>query len=399
MTTGLSYSTKETVSLLTSELQAQIKKMRLRYALWEAGCLLTNDDHGPLGQPYLMPKAPVQRARVYTGNRESGSYNHHSQLVKFKERYYLAFSNGFINEEAPGQRVAVSSSEDGLHWSPALTAVAGDVRKGVIKNTVGLYADKEEMILYCWSEVAVRNAKLPGMRRIEARSVHVDTFASRDGKVWKLRRKNIFGQREGQVLMFEAPRATREGLLLAGGTRKGPVAFLWEASEPAGKATIVKMPTPSSEGVFPYGEETWYQTDDGTIIMFWRDEGCSERLYVNTSPDGGRTWTRPVISDFPDSMARVYAGRLSDGRYYLVGNSYPKLLDRMHLMISISEDGYKFGKMFTLLDDPSAQRTKGLLKGHGYQYPCCLADKDKLLVAYSVNKEDIECGTVRISDL
>ena len=31
---------------------------------------------------------------------------------------------------------------------------------------------------------------------------------------------------------------------------------------------------------------------------------------------------------------------------------------------------------------------------NGYQYPCCLVDGDNLVVGYSVNKEDIECGIV-----
>jgi len=159
------------------------------------------------------------------------------------------------------------------------------------------------------------------------------------------------------------------------------------------------MPPPDKDAKLLYGEGTWYQTDDGTIFLYTRDEGQSLHLYVAVSEDDGLTWTAPTLSDFPDSMSRVYAGRLPDGRFYLAGNSYLKLLDRMHLMISISKDGYKFDKMYTLLDDPTAQRRKGLLKCHGYQYPCCLIDGDKMLIGYSINKEDIECGIINLADL
>lgn len=104
-------------------------------------------------------------------------------------------------------------------------------------------------------------------------------------------------------------------------------------------------------------------------------------------------------TDFPDSMSRVRAGRLRDGRYYLIGNAYAKLLDRGHLMLTLSDDGFRFDSMFSLLEEPTAQRAFGLLKVNGYQYPVAIEDEGRLIVAYSVNKEDIECGIVRLKAL
>ena len=63
-------------------------------------------------------------------------------------------------------------------------------------------------------------------------------------------------------------------------------------------------------------------------------------------------------------------------------------------MLLLSEDGYVFDKVYLLIDDPTSRRVTGLLKADGYQYPCCLPDGDRLLVGYSVNKEDIECGII-----
>ena len=51
-------------------------------------------------------------------------------------------------------------------------------------------------------------------------------------------------------------------------------------------------------------------------------------------------------------------------------------------------------QLYIVVDDPTSQRLAGLLKEDGYQYPCCLVDGDKLLIGYSVNKEDIECGII-----
>ena len=149
--------------------------------------------------------------------------------------------------------------------------------------------------------------------------------------------------------------------------------------------------------MFPGAEASWYQTDDGTIVMFWRDEGGSCRLWVCISTDGGESFGEPVITDIPDAMSRKYAGRLDDGRYYIVSNAFPSLLNRRHLTMLLSDDGYKFNKGYILVDDPTSMRLVGLLKEDGYMYPCCLPGEEKLLVAYSTNKEDIECGIVDVA--
>ena len=65
----------------------------------------------------------------------------------------------------------------------------------------------------------------------------------------------------------------------------------------------------------------------------------------------------------------------------------------------LSDDGYVFNEVYLLVDDPTSQRLVGLLKEDGYQYPCCLPEADRLLVGYSVNKEDMECGIVDLDNL
>jgi len=69
------------------------------------------------------------------------------------------------------------------------------------------------------------------------------------------------------------------------------------------------------------------------------------------------------------------------------------------MFLLLSDDGYVFNKVYLIADDPTAQRFAGLLKVNGYQYPCCLPDADRLLIAHSVNKEDIECGTVNATEV
>ena len=68
-------------------------------------------------------------------------------------------------------------------------------------------------------------------------------------------------------------------------------------------------------------------------------------------------------------------------------------------MLSLSDDGAVFNKMYILVDDATCQSFQGALKANGYQYPNCLVDGDRLFIAYSVNKEDMECGILDVSTL
>jgi len=392
----LKIETRPTAILLSPQVKSQLARLQMRQAMWEAGCLMTYEDHGPQGEKELFPRLPFPRSMVSRGSRLHGNYQHHSQLAKFKGRYYLAWSNGFGDEEAPGQQILIASSVDGLQWTPPAPVLPRQAKENLVHNCVGLLGTADELLLYSWSEVAERAAAVPGMHRIEPATSRVDLYASRDGKQWALRTPRLVLPGKSHAAMFEAPRPASDGTFLCGGAQSGPVVFRWKADRLAEPPEVVRVP-PAPDASFPYGEATWYQARDGLLVMFWRDESQSCRLFVNFSIDHGRTWSAPIISDIPNSMQRVYAGAISDGRVYLLNDANPRLLDRRQLTIALSNDGRSFDRIWMLIDDPTRQRHPGLLKAHGWQYPCALADGDRLLVAYSVNKEDIECGVLDLA--
>ncbi len=386
---------KSILQVLTPDLREQVNRMHGRYALWESGCILTNDDHGPWGTPELMPRVDFSRRRVYTGQGDAGTYNHHSAITKFNGRYVLAWSNGIVDESTSGQRILLSWSDDAQDWSTAQCIVPGDVAANIMRQVAGLMPWDEKLVLYYVTRECILDPTQAGGRHYKDGAFSLDACVTSDGENWE----TYSGLVTGNVWMFEEPRLTQAGTWLAAGTVAGPVVYRWPKNDPLGEPEIIALQQSDEEGVFPAGEASWYQTDEERIWMYWRDEAGSLRLYVSVSDDDGQTWTGPLLSDFPDSVSRVRAGRLPDGRYYLIGNSYPHLYNRIHLMISISDDGAKFHTMYTLVGDPTAQRVKGLLKNHGYQYPNDVIDGDKMLVSYSVNKEDIECGIVDTTTL
>jgi len=352
--------------------------------------------------------ADMERVSVFKTSVEKGTYNHHSCLTKWRGKYWFAWDNCLVNEEWPGQKTMLAWSDDARKWSEPIIVADGDEEAGMLRNCGALYAGKDKLYAFIQEKWDLVHATKPGMSIHDNTKVsyRFDLHESEDGIHWKLAKKGHFDLQ----WKLEAPRLTKEGRLLGTATTHDfkPGALLWPGDDPEEKPEVIPFPYTDDpadyynghdEGLYFYGEASWYQDDDGRIWMWHRDESASCRLGVALSEDGGKTWTNVIRTNFPDSMSRVHAGRLTDGRFYLVGNQTYMFMDRNFFAISLSDDGAKFNKTYQLIAPRTQQRFPGHLKGHGYQYPSAMADGDRLLIGYSVNKEDIEVGILDVTKL
>ena len=389
---------RKMVDVLAPELKRQVKDYYTMHQFAMTGC--TRED-GFDGQG-VVPVHEMDRHSVFTTSTELGTYNHHPNIVKWMGEYWFAWDNCMVNEEWPGQRTFISRSEDGVEWSERILVADGDEEAGMLRNLGGLLARGDTLFAFIQEKWDLAHATSPGMSAHDNAklSVRNDLWATQDGTNWRIVKKGYVDTR----WMFENPRLTDEGRLMGPTTdhRGRPGVLLWPGDDPMDEPQIVLQPWRGNQedyyagydwGVFCYGEATWY-TDDGRIWMHWRDESASTYLGLTLSEDGGETWTEIMRTNFPDSGSRTSAGRLSDGRVYQVGNSTRVHMDRNFFALSISDDGAKFNKMYQLVIEPTRQRFQGHLKCHGYQYPCCLVDGERLLIAHSINKEDIAVGIV-----
>jgi hypothetical protein len=398
---------RKMIDVLTPALKCMVNDYFLMHQFKLIGC--TRED-GFAGQG-VIPICEMQRHSVFKTSTELGTYNHHQNVVKWKDEYWCGWDNSMVNEEWPGQRTFISHSKDGIEWSPRILVADGDQEKGMLRNLGGLYVKGDTLYAFIQEKWDIAHATSPGMSTHDNTKVSYrnDIWATKDGTNWKMVKKEYVDTR----WMFENPRLTNEGRLMGPTTdRLGrPGVLLWPGDDPLQVPKMIMQPWHGSEalteayyeghdvGRFIYGEATWYADDDNRIWMYWRDESASEYLGLTLSEDGGETWTEVMRSNFPDSMSRTFAGRLHDGRFYQVGNSTRVLMDRNFFAISLSDDGAKFNKMYQLVTKQTKQRFQGHLKCHGYQYPSCLVDGEKLLIVYSVNKEDIECGIVDLKKI
>ena len=109
-------------------------------------------------------------------------------------------------------------------------------------------------------------------------------------------------------------------------------------------------------------------------------------------------WSPVYRTDFTNNDSKFHAGRLSDGRFYIVSNP-DRLGLRLPLVISISDDGETFDKHYIVREDFNNIRRMGRWKQYGCQYPFSMEHDGWLYIVYTVCKEDVHISRVSLKDL
>jgi hypothetical protein len=388
--------TYQVVDVVSPDLARRMSDYMQRLSVRRAGYEVLTDWHPVIPEGWgEFPPVPVQRGTVYAGSAETWAYSHHQAITKFRDTYVASWSNGFLHEDYVGQQVHCAHSSDGLTWSAPVVVAPTPVDSGLVRNNAGLYATEQR--LYCYVGVADnmgRDVAPPGMMTLKDPRMYLEVYETDDLTHW-----TRVGEICEDVYLFEGPRVTRGGRLLCCGRNihdRRAMVLVWDdPSRPASRPRVVFL-EPRSDGVTPV-QGTWYQTDDGRVWLYHRDDTLSLRLGLCWSDDEGDTWSDIYLTNFPNTYSRAYAGRLNDGRYYIAGNNYSIFLDRLHLLVALSDDGREFTRQYTIVEGETTRRINGRHKEDGYHYPNCIADGDRLLVIYSVNKEDIEVAVADMS--
>jgi predicted neuraminidase len=139
------------------------------------------------------------------------------------------------------------------------------------------------------------------------------------------------------------------------------------------------------QGDFIAEEPYWWVLPDGNLMALFRDNARGGYLYRAFSTDNGRTWSRPVQTNFPDARSKFNGLQLSDGRFILVSNPNPQKRDP--LALSVSQDGMVFRRMGYLIG------------GRRVDYPHVIEHQGHLLIAFSGAKQSVEVLKIKISVL
>lgn len=320
--------------------------------------------------------------------------NLHNYLIHHDGRFWCIWSDGPKVEDWPTQEVKFATSNDGLHWSAA-ESVTGTpeepyafiarglwVRDGQLLALAAHYrgkgafgANKElELQAYGWN---------PERRRWE--------FVSR---VYDNAINNFPPQRlpDGNWILTRRDARFNVTILIGGRQRIDD----WR------EFRVVDL---NEVPGFRPDEPIFWRMPDNSLNALFRDNGGSRRLFHATSRDLGRTWTTPVLTNFPNSTSKIFSTDTTRGYRVLVSNANPKW-GRRELHLSVSRDGKHFIRM-ARLDVPAPPAPAGfesIWKKFAYgiaslQYPHVIEHDGYLWVALSRCKLQTEVFRVSLDDV
>jgi len=346
-----------------------------------------------------VSKLKIERSMIYSPDKD-WLYNHHASIIEFKGKLVAIWSNGLINEDSPGQRVAFSVSDDFVHWAPLRVLAAPDKAANdtlKVLTAAGLYKYRNTMVAYY------------GEYEKNRTQTHLYAKTSADGIHWSKAMDMHL-----PLIPNHGPEMSKSGRLIISGNFSFPYtddptglsgwkmsSFYPDSLYKQDNSATFYRPAEKT-GLPPLCEGSFFQTDDGVLHMLLRitGKGWKGHLWLTESKNDGAGWSKPVETNFSDNDSKFHFGRLPDKRYYYVG--IPDTLhhyDRNPLVLALSANGKYFNQQYIIADDLYQLKKEGLYKGGQYGYPHTMVYKGHMYVIISRQKEAIEVIRFGLSQL
>lgn len=336
-----------------------------------------------------LVQLPAEHA-VISDVRDLGgrAVQQHAYMAYFDGKYWAMWSDGpgdprpgvsperhrgiVPGHDLPHQRVSYATSADGVHWSPPKD-LSGPPRIAGFGWIARGYWERDGDLL-----ALATHYNAPGYR---GEGLSLEAFRwDRDLRQWLTQ-----GTVLDDAMNNFPPKKLPSGQWLA--TRRdhvGEVSVMIGGVEAFDRWQV--FPMAGSAGAEKPEEPEWYTLPDGkNIVGLIRDNGNSKRLLRVFSNDNGRTWSKMVVTNFPDARSKFFALRTSRGYYVLVSNANPA--SRNPLTLAVSFDGLIYKHLFCLIG------------GRHIDYPHAIEQDGHLLIAFSGAKQTMEVLKVSLADL
>jgi hypothetical protein len=308
----------------------------------------------------------------------------HNYLVRHEGLFWCMWSHGPA-EDDPTQHIRYATSKDGLTWG-ASKVLAGPPKEGYAYIARGFWPRDGELL------AMLAHFKGKGAFGVN-KELKLEAYVQgdKDGP-WKYKgliHDNAINSYPPQKLPSGEWMMTRRQARFTTSMIIGGVKALDDWRDVLILDYIKSLKEPAEKRFFP-DEPIWYPLPDGNLVALFRDNGGSSRLFRSFSTDMGRSWSKPVPTNFPNATSKAFTLLTSTGYRVLVNNANPKM-GRRQLMVSLSRDGLVYNRML-VLDIPSDRAST-------FQYPHVLEHDGFLWIAYSKDKATIEMLRVALGDL
>jgi hypothetical protein len=335
----------------------------------------------------------ADRDNLSLQNGNGWTYQHAPMLAHWNNQFWLSFLSSPRDEHAAPCRTLLTSSPNGFDWSPPrelFPAYPNDTTRVIMHQRCGFYLAPNGVFLAVGFYGVVSGDDGPpfgahGIGRV-ARRIHEDGAF---GPVYYVKHRehrchDIAPQLPFYTQADDAMRAACDALL----HDRIKTLEWWDEqrNEPdffAHAAVAAEMSAVSLYRNQDYliGIGKWGR------VVFSQDDGASWR-------DGG------TLENLPTNGAKVWAQKLSNGKFVLVCNPTSHNNHRWPLAVVTSDDGLQFDDLRCIVGEVPPMRYAGRFKDLGPQYVRGLevgdAPDGALWLAYSMNKEDIYVARVPV---
>lgn len=276
--------------------------------------------------------------------------------------------------------VACHSLDEGKSWSTPKTVVG----------------DKSGKILYCPPVFAECGGKLYMLLNEMTAPDHIHSLDAYILDEEKFEFEFLWSKPIPFKLNTNPIRLSNGKLMLPGrvgeldGFPNTPAVLISDSGKVDAEWRVVKI---APNGDLPDGAKLFHPEitaieNQETLYVFCRNDYRRVPLaYI--SNDLGESWSGPFAHDIPYVSSKMYSGKLSDGRNYLVANIDDFIRRRLALYLT-DQDDMKFNKKHILFDfhDPDL---KGIER---INYPAACEYKGKLYVIATKNYSEMVRGAV-----
>jgi len=320
-----------------------------------------------------VPQLPGESITVFAGVAGESTYNNHAYLEHLDGRFWAMWSCHATDGNFHGMHVRYATSTDGLKWSAA--KLLSPIPKGKRYVARGLWVREGELIALA----SLDSGQPKAQKHWAAPDLQLDAF------VWKNGQWRALGTVYDDTINNFAPKHLPGGLwAMARRDYQFNLSLMFGGVKAYNQWEIREVPNPEGRS---FNEPDILVRADGKLAMHIRDGGNSRRLYRAVSSDGGRTWSTPLRTNFPDANAKNFNLKLSTGRYVLVSN--PNTKGRIPLSLATSRDGIVYDRLGIVEGAPGKPRIPGGDKGPGYTYPHAIEHGGFLYVVFSRHRDDI----------
>lgn len=323
--------------------------------------------------------------------------NLHNYLIHHDGQFWCIWSDGPRIEDEPTQEIKYATSKDGLHWSEA-KSVTGTPEKPHAFIARGLWLRDGKLLALAAKYQGHGAFGPPDKKQLELVAYRWEPGKKQwifEGQLYDNAINNFPPQKLPSNNWILTRRDSRFNVsVLIGGVN---ALDDWQSFPVVGVKQV--------QGFRPDEPIFWVMPDNSLYALF-RDNGKSQRLFVSTSQDEGRTWETPALSNFPNAKSKLFSLVTSHGYRVLVLNANPTL-NRRELHLAVSTDQKTFTHL-ARLEIPSpeslpadiATLKKKFSAGiASLQYPHVIEHDGALYIAFSRNKLQTEIFRVKLSDI